>query len=215
MYETPTKTKLNKSLELLGTTPIKYILRKDISSLSSRECRRLVRKADQAVNSVFEAMAPGQCEELKNKCFPQAQYNEEQHLLEFLKSAISQDCGRNVRIQLLSIISGKDDSLMYLYTKQKMMELFGVTTHEIDEARKRANQGEIGKYIFREWKRKGKKYLNAKAKISSNFVNSLRNKNSKNSVCKITVLTKNEPHRPDHRYSEGSCQMGQNSRKSD
>ena len=67
------KRKLNMSLESISDkgewTPVKYVLRKDMSLLSTKEYQKFVRKANKAVYHVLEAMAPGQGQELKMKCF--------------------------------------------------------------------------------------------------------------------------------------------------
>ena len=84
----------NRSMSSISSewTPLKYQLKKDFDDLNDKSQKKLVRKSLEAINSIFENIAPGQAEKLK-KAF--ADPSPETFLTEALQNAIKSTSSTN------------------------------------------------------------------------------------------------------------------------
>ena len=77
---TPEKTLLNESMKNLDEkwTLLKYQLGSNLSNIDKRSKQRVVNKAMMAIDSILEKTAPGQSSELKEECFQQQNWKDEE-----------------------------------------------------------------------------------------------------------------------------------------
>ena len=76
----PWKTLLNESMKNLDEkwTPLKYQLGSNLSNIDKRSKQRVVNKAMIAIDTILEKTAPGQSSELKEECFQQQNWKDEE-----------------------------------------------------------------------------------------------------------------------------------------
>ncbi|XP_061185097.1 uncharacterized protein LOC133193145 [Saccostrea echinata] len=138
---------LNKAIDILGhgkTSPLKFRVTRDISSLQPSTARLLKRKATETVNLVLDAIAPGQASKLQ-KIIQEPDQSEgtsmPQNLLQVVINLYIESTDRHTKKQLLSMIANS-------YTKKELLHLIpGVTVHGINEARKHAAEHAAGANI--------------------------------------------------------------------
>ena len=122
-------------------TPLRNQLRTPFFQLSKKGRENLLRKADKAVDTVLEEIAPGQGSLLKKELLKQNRvidFNKE------LKKSIENAVG-NVKIQLLSLVAGRDEDGHYHHTTEELLQIFpSATKHYIEMARKHAGKGATG-----------------------------------------------------------------------
>ena len=136
------KESFNKSMGSITNSwsPIKYQARTNFHTLNKKTQEKMIRKGKVAVDAVLEKIAPGQGNVLKQEIFKN---NVEIDINEHLKEALTSAVG-NVKIQLLSIVAGKDGG-KYMYTIQQLQDIFpGTSKHYIEQARKHAANRKIG-----------------------------------------------------------------------
>ena len=93
-----------------------------------------------AIDTVLEKIAPGQSRSLKEEYFQlQNKKKEETQLLGCLTQALNEALNRNAKIQLLSIVCGKDAANQYVYRQNKLVDMFKrITLNDIKKARPHA-----------------------------------------------------------------------------
>ena len=135
-------------------TPIKYQLRTDLNAASVKTKEKLVRKSNQAVKSILEIIAPGQCETLREVCLKKTELTSDGDMLKCLQAAVTQSHCSNDRVQAVSVLCAKDNDNKYIYTTAELLKLFPDTSkHLIEKARVHAAEGqagmpiEAGKYV--------------------------------------------------------------------
>ena len=122
--DTPKKESFNTSMGNISAdwTPLKYQLGNHLNSISKKSRQRVVKKAMKAIGTVLEKIAPGQSSSLKEKCFQlQSKKKEETQLLGCLTQALNEAPNRNAKIQLLSIVCGKDADDQYVYKQNELV----------------------------------------------------------------------------------------------
>ena len=139
---TPEKATFNTSMGNLSEdwTPLKYQLGSDLNTINKKSKQCIVNKAMKAIDTVLEKVAPGQSSSLKEECFQlQIKREEETQLLGCLTQALNEAENKNVKIQLLSIVCGKDEDEQYKYKQNELLEMFeGISLNEIKNARQHA-----------------------------------------------------------------------------
>ena len=124
---TPEKTLLNESMKNLDEkwTPLKYQLGSNLSNIDKRSKQRVVNKAMMAIDTILEKTAPGQSSELKEECFQQQNWkDEESQLFGCLTQAPKEAPNQQAKIQLLSIVCRKDSPDQYIYKQNELAEMF-------------------------------------------------------------------------------------------
>ena len=93
-----------------------------------------------AIDTVLEKIAPGQLSSLKEECFQlQNKKKEETQLLGCLAQTLNEAPNQNAKIQLLSIVCGKDADEQHVYKQNEFVDMFeGITLNDIKKARKHA-----------------------------------------------------------------------------
>ena len=146
--DTPGKESFNTSVGDIsaGWTPVKYQLGSDLNSISKKLRQHVVKKAVKAIDTVLEKIAPGQSSSLKEECFQlQNKKKEETQLLGCLTQALNEAPRRNAKIQLLSIVCGKDADNQYVYKQNELVDMFeGTTLNDIKKARQDAAKATPG-----------------------------------------------------------------------
>ena len=124
--------------------PLKYHLGSDFDFCNKKTKR--IEKAMKAIDNVLENIAPGQVKKLKVECFQQEkEEKEENELLSCLCKTISEAPGRNMRIQLLSVVCKNNSDRKYLYSQDKFLDKFkGIIFYDVKQARKHASNDKAG-----------------------------------------------------------------------
>ena len=133
----------NKSIVTLEPkwTPLRHQVRTKISDLFYKTRDAIVRKAMKAIDVVLEEIAPGQSSELKEEIFKK---HVELDVPKQIRDAVVNANG-NVKIQLLSLVAGRDTEGHYKFTIDEMLQMFpGVTKHYVEMARNHANAEKVG-----------------------------------------------------------------------
>ena len=133
----------NKSMGNMDTswTPLRHVVRTDIEKLNPKTKSRVVNKAIKAVDAVLENVAPGQGHILKDEIFKRHRILD---LTKEIKESVESAVG-NVKVQLLSLVAGKNEDGEYHHTINEIMSMFpGVTKHYVERARKHAGAGKTG-----------------------------------------------------------------------
>ena len=119
---------------------------------------KLVRKSNQAVKSILEITAPGQCETLREACLEKTELTSDGDMLKCLQAAVTQSHSSNDRVQPVSVLCAKDNDNKYIYTTAELLKLFpDMSKHLIEKARMHAAGGqagmpiEAGKYVKISW----------------------------------------------------------------
>ena len=99
-----------------------------------------------AIDTALEKIAPGQSSSLKEECFQlQNKKEEETQLLGCLTQALNEAENKNVKIQLLSIVCGKDEDEQYKYKQNELLKMFeGISLNDIKKARQHAAKATPG-----------------------------------------------------------------------
>ena len=99
-----------------------------------------------AIDTVLEKIVPGQSSSLKEECFQsQNKKEEETQLLGCLTQALNEAENKNVKIQLLSIVCGKDEDEQYKYKQNELLEMFeGISLNGIKKARQHVAKATLG-----------------------------------------------------------------------
>ena len=124
---TPEKTLLNESMKNLDEkwTPLKYQLGSNLSNIDKRSKQRVVNKAMIAIDTILEKTAPGQSSELKEECFQQQNWkDEESQLFGCLTQVPKEAPNQQAKIQLLSIVCRKDSPDQYIYKQNELVKMF-------------------------------------------------------------------------------------------
>ena len=124
---TPEKTLLNESMKNLDEkwTPLKYQLGSSLRNIDKRSKQRVVNKAMMAIDTILEKTAPGQSSELKEECFQQQNWkDEESQLFKCLTQVPKEIPNQQAKIQLLSIVCRKDSPDQYIYKQNELVEMF-------------------------------------------------------------------------------------------
>ena len=103
--------------------------------MNKKTKQRIMKKAMKTIDTVLENIAPGKVEKLKAECFQQCKNEkEERELLSCLSRAICEAPGRNIRIQLLSVVCTKTSDGKYLYSQGELLDKFkGVTIYDVKQ----------------------------------------------------------------------------------
>ena len=127
-------------------TPLKYQLDSDLNTINKKSKQCIVNKAMKAIDTVLEKIAPGQSSSLKEECSQlQNKKEEESQLLGCLTQALNEAENKNVKIQLLSIVCGKDEDEQYKYWQNELLEMFeGISLNDIKKARQHAAKATPG-----------------------------------------------------------------------
>ena len=143
--DTPEKESLNTSMGNISA-PLKYQLGSDMNSISKKSRQRVIQKPIKAIDTVLENIAPGQSSSLKGKCFQlQKKKKQETQLLGCLTQALIEAPNQNAKIQLLSIVCGKDADDQYVYKQNELVDMFeGITLNDIKKARQHAAKATPG-----------------------------------------------------------------------
>ena len=98
------------------------------------------------IDTVLETIAPGQSSSLKEECFQlQNKKKEETQLLGCLTQALNEAPNQNVKIQVLSIVCGKDADDQCVYKQNELVDLFErITLNDIKKARQHAAKATPG-----------------------------------------------------------------------
>ena len=139
---TPEKEPFNTSMGNISAdwTPLKYQLGSDLNSISKKSRQHVVKKAIKAIDTILEKIAQGQSSSLKEECFQlQNKKKEETQLLGCLAQTLNEAPNQNAKIQLLSIVCGKDADDQYVYKQNELVDMFeGITLNDIKKARQHA-----------------------------------------------------------------------------
>ena len=89
------------------------------------------------IDTVLEKIAPRQSSSLKEECFQlQNKKKEETQSLGCLIQALNETPYQNAKIQLLSIVCGKDVDDQYVYKQNEVVDMFEeITLNDIKKAR--------------------------------------------------------------------------------
>ena len=140
--DTPEKESFNTSMGNTSAdwTPLKYQFGSDLNSISKKLGQHVVKKAMKAIDTVLEKIAPGQLSSLKEECFQlQNKKKEETQLLGCLAQTLNEAPNQNAKIQLLSIVRGKDADDQHVYKQNEFVHMFeGITLNDIKKARQHA-----------------------------------------------------------------------------
>uniref|UniRef100_A0A7M5XKE1 Uncharacterized protein n=1 Tax=Clytia hemisphaerica TaxID=252671 RepID=A0A7M5XKE1_9CNID len=120
------KENFNKSMSSMkgDWTPVKYQLHTDFDSIDPRSQQRVMRTSIMAVDTVLENIAPGQSERLKQEFSGQAAKSFNLLTTQALQDAVTAANSSNVKVQLLSILCGKDENGDYKMTIAEMLSMF-------------------------------------------------------------------------------------------
>ena len=143
MPEELKKDTFNKSIANLDATwtPLRHKVRKNFSDLNPKVKDTVVKKAIKAINVVLEEIAPGQSCALRNEIFKR---HVEIDIPKQIKDAVLKANG-NVKIQLLSLVSGKNKEGRYNFTIEEIMSMFpGVSKHYVQMARNHVQTEKVG-----------------------------------------------------------------------
>ena len=154
MPEELKKDTFNKSIANLDATwtPLRHKVRKNFSDLNPKVKDTVVKKAIKAINVVLEEIAPGQSSALRNEIFKR---HVEIDIPKQIKDAVLKANG-NVKIQLLSLVSGRNKEGRYNFTIEEIMSMFpGVSKHYVQMARNHVQTEKVGlPIISQKYKRK-------------------------------------------------------------
>ncbi|XP_076080552.1 uncharacterized protein LOC143051543 [Mytilus galloprovincialis] len=136
---------LNKGIDIISrghSSPVKFQVRSDISSLKPSTKRTVKRKVVSAIDTVLNGIAPGQSQALfkmiQDKDPESANSSE---LQEIIVKIHQESTDRNTKQQLLSLIA-------LSHTKKDLQQLIpGLTVYAINEARKHAKTNGHGAII--------------------------------------------------------------------
>ena len=129
-------------------SPVRSQCKSDVMTISSSTLRYYRKKAEEAVDTVLDAIAPGNSSWLLKKVFTKHQTghsvsaaSEEDSLVSRLMTLYNEASSWYTQQQILSLFAGD-------YTKTELLKLMpGLTKFRIDEARRHAFQNKPGELI--------------------------------------------------------------------
>lgn len=125
-------------MESIKLSPLRSVLRKNISDVKESTKRYYKRKANESIDSLLDLIAPKQGQDLKEEVIPtpscaQMQKDQEADVISTLTKLYVDTVDNSLKTQILSVISSK-------LTKAEIQSLIpGITIYRIDQARQQLN----------------------------------------------------------------------------